>query len=103
MKEGVSKLWHGSYHHSNYGGLKLLSTKNKNKKWKKGLPQIDQVHDVCEACQLGKQHRDLFPHKSSWSANQPIQLVHSDLCGSMLTSSLRDSKYFISFIDDYSR
>jgi len=45
MKEGISKLWHDRYDHLNYRGLKLLSTKQ----MVIVLPQIDQVHDVCEA------------------------------------------------------
>jgi hypothetical protein len=57
----ISKLWHDRYGHLNYGALKLLS----EKKMVDGLPQIDQLNEVCDACQLGKQHRSPFPHKSS--------------------------------------
>ena len=31
-----------------------------------------------------------------------LQLVHSDVCGPMKTASLGGSKYFVTFIDDYS-
>ena len=32
-----------------------------------------------------------------------LQLVHSDLCGPMQTQSIGGAKYFVTFIDDYSR
>ena len=32
-----------------------------------------------------------------------LQLVHSDVCGPMQTESIGGHKYFVSFIDDYSR
>ena len=69
----------------------------------RGLPKIDQVEEVCEACQLGKQHRDPFPQQASWRAKRPLELVHSDLCGNMPTESLGGSKFFITFIDDFTR
>lgn len=77
----------------------MMSTK----KMVVGLPHIDHVEDVCEECQLGKQHRIPFPAQSSWQAKHPLELVHSDLCGPMPITSLRGNRYFITFIDDFSR
>ncbi|KAG6528166.1 hypothetical protein ZIOFF_010316 [Zingiber officinale] len=85
--------------HLNYGSLKLLSTKE----MVRGLPKIDQVEEVCETCQLGKQHRDPFPQQATWRAKRQLELVHSDLCGNMPTESLGGSKFFITFIDDFTR
>ena len=68
-----------------------------------GLPEIVQMTGVCDACQLGKQHRDSFPSKSFRQAGKPLELVHSDLCGPMPEPSLGGNRFFISFIDDYSR
>lgn len=36
-------------------------------------------------------------------ATQALEIVHSDLCGPMQTASLGGSRYFLLFIDDYSR
>ena len=36
-------------------------------------------------------------------AKEILDLVHTDLCGSMSTSARGRYKYFITFIDDYSR
>ncbi len=38
-----------------------------------------------------------------FKTTSPLQLVHTNLCNPMSTSSLSRSKYFISFIDDFSR
>ena len=55
-----SKLWHDRFGHLNMGSLNLLS----KKKMVSGLPEIVQMTRICDACQLGKQHRDPFPSKS---------------------------------------
>ena len=62
--------------------------------------------DQCAGCLAGKAHRRPFPVQSSHRATQPLQLVHSDVCGPIQTDS--DGKesakrYIITFIDDYSR
>ncbi|KAL4351723.1 hypothetical protein GQ457_06G023180 [Hibiscus cannabinus] len=67
------------------------------------LPRLIQPLKVCTECLNGKQKRDPFPKKSSWRAELPLELVHSDLCGPIQSISNNNKRYFISFIDDYSR
>lgn len=38
-----------------------------------------------------------------WRADEPLQLVHVDLCGPITPSTLADNKYFMLFVDDYTR
>ncbi|CAL2253623.1 unnamed protein product [Prunus armeniaca] len=52
---------------------------------------------------MGKNQREAFPQESKWRANEPLGLIHSDICGPMQTPSLGGNRYFITFIDDYSR
>ncbi|CAL8990716.1 unnamed protein product [Prunus brigantina] len=52
------------------------------------LPNIKEIHDVCEGCQLGKQHRQAFPSGKAWRAKALLELVHTDVCGPMRTPSL---------------
>ena len=35
--------------------------------------------------------------------SKPLEIIHIDLCGSMRTQSINGDKYFILFINDYSR
>lgn len=92
-------LWHFRYGHLNFGGLKLLEQKN----MVTGLPQIQMPSEICEDCVVGKQHRDPFPKGKSWRAKQALELVHSDLCGPINPTSNGGKRYFITFIDDFSR
>ena len=36
-------------------------------------------------------------------ANQPLELIHSDVCGPMNVKARCGCEYFVTFIDDYSR
>ena len=54
------------------------------------------------ACQYGKQTRTPFP-QIAWRAMYKLQLVHTDVGGPQKTPSLNGSKYYIAFIDDYTR
>lgn len=93
-----SRLWHLRYGHLNVNGLKLLKQKN----MVVGLPEIEEV-GLCEGCILGKQSKLPFPKDQSLRATRVLELVHTDLCGPMEASSMGGSKYFMLFIDDFSR
>ncbi|KAK4387924.1 Retrovirus-related Pol polyprotein from transposon TNT 1-94 [Sesamum angolense] len=67
------------------------------------LPQIQAVEGACEACLQGKQHKKPFPSGTSWRAKAVLELIHTDVCGPMRTPSHEQNRYFILFIDDYSR
>ncbi|KAK2996001.1 hypothetical protein RJ640_019468 [Escallonia rubra] len=97
--DNQSWLWHLRLGHLNFGGLKLLSTKN----MVKGLPLIDQPDQLCEACLVGKQHRHSFPKESISRTKALLELLHTDVCGPIDPASLGKNIYFLLFIDDYSR
>ena len=67
-----------------------------------GLPTFGDHLPNCHACQYGKQNRRPFP-KSSWRATHKLQLIHTDVSGPQRTKSLAGSRYYIAFIDDFSR
>jgi transposase InsO family protein len=58
---------------------------------------------VCEGCIEGKQHRKPFPSDGGMRATKPLEIVHSDVCGPMRTTSLGGARYFVPYIDDFSR
>ena len=54
------------------------------------------------SCQLGKQ--PVLPFNNSESiSNSIFELIHSDIWGLSHVASIGGSRYFVIFIDDYSR
>ncbi|KAK4390398.1 Retrovirus-related Pol polyprotein from transposon TNT 1-94 [Sesamum angolense] len=98
-QEDQSWLWHRRLGHFNFQGLKILH----QKKMMTDLPQIQAIEGACEACLQGKQHKKPFPSRTSWRAKAVLELIHTDVCGPMRTPSHEQNRYFILFIDDYSR
>nr|GEU97809.1 retrovirus-related Pol polyprotein from transposon TNT 1-94 [Tanacetum cinerariifolium] len=92
-------LWHMRYGRLNFGDLKLLSSMG----MVKGLDQIDHPNQVCEGCFLGKHARSLFPKEATSRAKEPLQLIHTDLCGPITPPYYGKNLYFMLFIDDFSR
>jgi hypothetical protein len=66
------------------------------------LPPVSCRDGVCASCVLNKHHRDNFDKRASWHASDPLQLVHSDLCGPLSSLYFSRCKYFLTFIDDCS-
>ncbi|KAJ0456158.1 putative RNA-directed DNA polymerase [Helianthus annuus] len=95
----TTALWHKRYGHVNVDTLVSMG----NKGSVLGLPKIIKDESICEGCVSGKQARKAFSKKIIWQATKPLELVHSDICGPMRTESIGGCKYFITFIDDYSR
>jgi len=57
---------------------------------------------ICKPCQIGKKNKVHFMEKEG-SASKPLELVHTNLCGSSRKKSPCGEEYFILFIDDFSR
>jgi hypothetical protein len=93
-----SQLWHLRYGHLNYNGLQLLKKTN----LVSGLPSIQNQVGICEGYVYGKMHHFPFS-KTVWRAKAPLKLVHADIYGPARTPSLNNKRYFLLFIDDYSR
>ncbi|KAI5335964.1 hypothetical protein L3X38_026098 [Prunus dulcis] len=68
-----------------------------------GLPQLEEQSGVCEGCQFGKQHRNVFPKDQAQRASKVLELVHVDLCGPMRNESVARNRYFMLIIDDFTR
>lgn len=85
--------------HINFRALKDLS----QREMVVGLPHIEHLEQLCEACLVGKQHRGPFPRISTYRAENPLELVHVDLCGPFSPVTLAGKKYFLLVVDDYSR
>jgi transposase InsO family protein len=57
---------------------------------------------VCEACLEGKQHRQPS-HQPATRAKEPLELIHSDLCGPIDPTTYGGTKHYALFIDDFTR
>ena len=67
------------------------------------LPSLKNLSgSVCKQCQHGKQTRVRFKTKE-YSTTKPLEIVHTDICGPMRTKGMKGEKYFLLFVDDYTR
>jgi transposase InsO family protein len=95
--ENSCELWHRRLAHINYKALPYIC------KAVTGLPELKGDHEgVCNGCAQGKNIKNLFPKRDS-KAEGVLELIHSDVCGPMPSSSISGYVYYVSFIDDYSR
>ncbi|KAL5520691.1 hypothetical protein ACEPAF_2693 [Sanghuangporus sanghuang] len=94
-------LWHRRFAHLNHGDVNRLMTEELVKGMvvkSKSTPD-----PICEPCIAGKQHRFNISKLVSHRASGLLQLVHSDVHGPLPVQSRYGFKYWITFIDDYSR
>lgn len=87
------QLWHERLGHVN---MELV--KNASKYCNLGCTNFDDF--FCEACQFGKQARKTFYPAVRPKAENPGEMIHSDVCGPMNIESPRGSRYFVLFKDD---
>ena len=66
------------------------------------LGSVSKDNFDCTSYQLGKQPALSF-NNSEFISNSIFELIHSDVWGSFPVVSIGGSRYFVVFIDDYSR
>ena len=68
-----------------------------------GIPKIHVKHEgICKGCVQGKNVKKEFI-SSERKDKGIMEIVHSNVCGPMSSSSLRGYVYPVSFLDDFSR
>nr|GEY23860.1 Gag-Pol polyprotein [Tanacetum cinerariifolium] len=73
-----SWLWHQRLSHLNFATINNLVKNN----LVQGLPKTKFEKDhLCSACEQGKIHRKHHKSKTAFASNQPLYLLHMDLCG----------------------
>ena len=96
----LTLLWHSRMGHMHLDALKTLQSHN----LVDGIPkQPFQPISVCQSCLLGKMPQQRFPKSQGSRSTCILDLVHSDICGPLPTPSLTGARYFVTFIDDFSR
>jgi hypothetical protein len=67
------------------------------------LSLVSYRDGVCAGCVFDKHHQDSFDKHVSLRSSTPLQLVHNDLCGLLSSPSFSWCKYFLTFIDEFSK
>ena len=87
-------LYHRRFGHTSFGYLKRL------------FPTLFRNCDVskfhCEVCELAKSHRASFPLTLS-KKMPPFMTIHFDVWGPSKVPTMSGARWFVTFIDDYSR
>lgn len=94
-KDNDFYLWHQRLAHLNFKDMNKLSEST-------GIKFKNEDKVICITCQEGKQARNPFSSEGT-RATEKLELVHSDVCGPMEVPSLGGARYFVTFIDDFSR
>ncbi|GAU28769.1 hypothetical protein TSUD_357540, partial [Trifolium subterraneum] len=92
-------LWHLMYGHLNFQSLSNL----KSNEMVNGLPVIRVPKDMCRNCLVGKQSRKSFVDHIAMRAKNKLDVVYTDVCGPFDIVYLGGNRYFVSFVDEYSR
>lgn len=89
-----SSLWHHRLGHVNFRRMNEMAKLEL-------IPNIDLKSEKCKTCMLTKITRNPFPNIERCS--KVLDLIHSDVCDLHSTPSIGGKKYFVTFIDDFSR
>jgi len=82
--------------------------------WRLGHPSVQKLRFVihiessvsslgCESYELGKHHRATFQNRVNNRTSFAFELVYSDVWEPSCVPSIKDFRYFLLFIDDFSR
>ena len=94
-KEETSWLLHYRFGHLNFKSLNRLS----NKQMVTRLPQIHLPHKTREGCLFGK----IFKISRLQREKKSLEVVYSNVCGPLDSSSLGGNRYFLTFMDEFNR
>lgn len=92
-------LWHARYGHVNFGALRKMG----HDKLVHGMPLLDQVDQLCDACLASKHRCTPFPQSALARSTEALQLLHGDLCGPISPPTPSRNHYFLLLVDDYTR
>ena len=68
------------------------------------VPLFSSLSSIkCESCQLGKHTHVSFPKRLDQRTKSHFELSHIDIWGPFQVESTLGFRYFVTFIDDYSR
>lgn len=121
----LTVLWHNRLGHASLRVLLFMKTHSKAL----GLPALTTQPFFCVPCHTGKQCREPKPRQKSSQGtgnrislpaahentsvgtrgeeqsrtSNPLEMVHTDMCGHLSTKSLSGTRYILTITDDFSR
>ena len=95
------RLWHERLAHVDMNGISSMVKRGVVKGV--NISGEQQCPHICVGCIYGKGHQAPIPKSSTSRRSAVLDLVHSDVLGPVNVPSLGGSRYFITFIDDYSK
>ena len=99
-EENDVELWHRWLGHLNHWNIRTLASLG----LVRGLPpQLEGVHEVCDACVKSKQVKSRFDRKKEISTMRTLELLHMDLFGPNQVGSRGEKYYCLVIVDHYSR
>ena len=97
VRQDEGKLWHRRLGHIHHGALKVMQ------QIYIGLPRGTLAHSYkCKGCIMGKYVKATF-HEKETRASGILERVHTDMCGPFSVSSTTKHKYYVIFVDEFSR
>lgn len=90
-------IWHSRLGHPSNATLHLVLSKFALSRFGAAT-----INTVCESCQLGKSKKLPFSPSTSVTV-RPLKLIHCDVWGPAPISSMSGFRFYVIFIDDFSR
>jgi hypothetical protein len=91
------ELWHRRLGHLHHGALKIMQQIST------GLPRGTLAQsDQCKGCTLGKYVKSTF-HEKENCASVILERIHMDVCGPFSIASTTKHRYYVIFVDEFSR
>ena len=99
-KSDQLQLWHRRLGHASTSVIEKFQRLN----IVEGLPKLNTKNNtICDAYVRGKQIKSSFKSKTKVSTSRPLELLHMNLFGPILTVSLGGKYYGYVIMDDYFR
>ena len=92
-------LWHKRLGHFHARGMQRMLQSGAVR----GMPSFKIPTSHCTGCHLGKHAKTKMPKAATYHAKKILELVHSDVCGPFKICSIGGARYFLTFVDDFSR
>lgn len=94
-----TNLWHRRLGHLNFDDLHKLEVRN----IVKGVTGTRNKSNDCVVCLRNKISEEPYPSEATNKAQAPLDRIHSDICGPFPTRALCGGRYFVTFIDEFTR